>query len=68
MDALEQMRRGDVVHVEGRVLAQQDDVHFGQVGAGGVAERVMVALDVADRQRLDAAETTPLRIVSRSGV
>ena len=28
MDALEQMRRGDVLQVERRVLAQQDDVEF----------------------------------------
>ena len=32
MDALEEMRRGDVGHVEGRVLAQQHHVEAGQVG------------------------------------
>ena len=32
VDALEQMRRGDVGHVEGRVLAQQHHVEAGEVG------------------------------------
>ncbi len=30
MDALQEMRRRDVGHVEGRVLAQQDDIAVGQ--------------------------------------
>ena len=56
MDALEDVRGGDVVHVEGRVLAEQDHVHFRQVGAHRLAEREMVALLVAQLHRLDARE------------
>ncbi len=47
MDALEQMRGGDIGHVEGRILAQQDDVHGREVDALRRAEGEMVALDVA---------------------
>ena len=47
------MRGGDVAHVEGRVLAQQHHVEGRQVGRLGGAERVVVALDVADLDRLD---------------
>jgi len=53
MDALEQVRRGDVGHVEGRVLAQQHHVHGGQIDTLGRAERVVIALDVAQLHRLD---------------
>ena len=56
MDALQNMRRGDVVHVEGRVLAQQDHVHFRQIGADGFAKREMIALLIADLEFLDARE------------
>ena len=35
MDALEQVGRGDVGEVEGRVLAHQHDVHLGEVDAVG---------------------------------
>ena len=56
MNALQNMRGGDVVHVEGRVLAQQDHVHFGEIGPHGLAEREMVALDVTHLHFLDAGE------------
>jgi hypothetical protein len=56
MDALEDMRGGDVVHVEGRVLAQQHHVHPRQVLALLLAEREMAALLVLHRHRLDAGE------------
>ncbi len=56
MDALEHMRGGDVVHVEGRVLPEQDHVHLLEVGADRLAEGEMVALLVAHRHLLDAGE------------
>jgi hypothetical protein len=69
VNALEQMRRGDVVHVEGRILAQQDDIHLREIGAHGRAERV------SGRPRRRAptsgstrADTAVPRMVSRSGV
>lgn len=56
MDALEQMGRGDVAHVEGRILAQVNDVHLRQIDALLVAEREMIALDLAHLQRFDGSE------------
>ena len=56
MDALEQMRGRDVGHVERRVLAQQDDVEFGQLGALRLAEREVVADLVAHLERLHGGE------------
>ena len=56
MDALEQMRGGDVGEVERRVLAQQDHVELAQVGAPRLAEREVVADLVADLQRLHRRE------------
>ena len=38
VDPLEQMRGGDVVHVEGRVLPQKDHIHFRKVGPYRLAE------------------------------
>ena len=38
------MRRGDVGHVEGRVLAHQDDIEAGEVELLEVAEAVVVAV------------------------
>ena len=60
MDALEQMRRGDVGHVEGRVLAQEHHVEAGEVGKLCGAERKMVALQVAHVHRLDARLDAPV--------
>ena len=56
MDALEDMGGGDVVHVEGRILAQEHHVHGREVGAMRLAEREMVALLVAHLHLLDARE------------
>ena len=44
MDMLEKVGRRDVGHVEGRVLAQQDRVHFRQVGEPRFAQIGMAAL------------------------
>ena len=52
MDAFENMRRRDVVHVERRVLPQKHDIHPGQVRALGRTQGEMIALDVAHGQRL----------------
>ena len=38
------MGRGDIGEVEGRILAQQHDVHFGEIDCMGLAEVEMVAL------------------------
>ncbi len=56
MDALEQVRRRDVGHVEGRVLAQQHDVAAGQVLGARVGQLVVRADLVLDMQRLAARE------------
>ena len=53
MDALEEMRGGDVGHVEGRVLAEQHHVEAGEVGDFGGPEREMVALRRRAPDRLD---------------
>ena len=51
MDALEQMRRGDIGEIEGRVLPQQHDVEFCERNAARLAEREMIARLVAHAQR-----------------
>ena len=56
MDALEQMRGGDVGEVERRVLAQQDDVEFAEVDAARLAEGEMIADLVAHLQVLHGRE------------
>ncbi len=43
VDMLQQMRRRDVGHVEGRVLAHQDHVHRGEIEGLELAETVMPA-------------------------
>ncbi len=69
VDALENVRVGDVGHVEGRILPQQHDVQFGQVRDIRLAEREVVAGFVAYRQRLDRGASPCLpRNCSRSGV
>jgi hypothetical protein len=52
MDALEEMRRRDVGHVEGRILAQQHHVGLREVDPLGLAQGGMAALDVLDPQGL----------------
>ncbi len=52
MDALEQMGRGDIGHVEGRILAQQHHVHGRKVDPFRFAQREVVALLVAQFHRL----------------
>jgi hypothetical protein len=68
MDALEEMRRRDVVHVEGRILAQQHHVHLRQIGArGGRASKWSPS---TSRRIIGSAIawTMPSRIDSWSGV
>ena len=48
---LQQMRRGDVAHVEGRVLPQPDHVPVGQIHLGLGAQGEVVALHPPHRQR-----------------
>ncbi len=72
MDALQEMRGGDVGHVEGWVLAEQHDIHGRKIDTLGRAEFEMIALHVAQQHRLDGgvefavAEAQPLgRIVKK---
>ena len=51
VDALEQMRRRDVGHVERRVLPQQHHVPVGEVFRARAVELVVAADLVLDRQR-----------------
>ena len=50
MDALQQVRGGDVGHVERRVLAQQDGVELGEVHRARIGEPVVVAGLVLHRE------------------
>ena len=69
MDALQQMRGGDVGEVERRVLPQQHHVERGERDALAFAEREMVARLVAHLQRLHGGEHVVLAAcASRSGV
>jgi hypothetical protein len=52
----EQMRRCDVVHVEWRILPQQDHVEGRKISAFRLAEREMIAGLVAHAERLNAGE------------
>jgi len=48
VDALEQVRRGDVGHIEGRVLAQEDDILGRQVDGARIFKGVVVADAIED--------------------
>ena len=69
MDALQDVGRRDVVHVERRVLAQQDHVHFRQISAHRLAQLEMPPLLVRElhrfhpRHHLAVAEREPVRRV-----
>jgi hypothetical protein len=56
MDALKQVRRRDVGHVEGRVLAHEHHIDAREVDPLRRAERVVVPLYVTHLQRLDAGD------------
>ncbi len=60
MDTLEQMRRGDVGEVEGRVLAEQHDVESGEIDEIGRPQGEVVALVLAHRDRLDGRPDMPI--------
>ena len=47
VDRLQHVGRGDVAHVEGRVLAHQDNIFLAEITAALVAQRIVVALLVA---------------------
>ena len=51
MDALEHVGRGDIGEVERRILAQQHHVEAGEIDMARLAQRDMVAGDVAHHQR-----------------
>ena len=63
LNALEEMRRRHIGEIEGRVLPEQHDVDAGEIDEPRLAEALMVALDVLDRQRfghrLDAGAVEP---------
>ena len=54
------MRRGDVGHVEGRILAHQDDIDTGEVELLERAEAVVVALSAHDFERPGAGIEPPV--------
>ena len=56
VDVLEEMRRRDIGHVEGRVLAHQDDVHGGEIDAFGCAERRVTTFFAPHRQPACASQ------------
>ena len=56
VDALEDVGRRDVVHVEGRILAQQHDVHLREVGAHGSPSEKWSPLTSRTSSGLDAGE------------
>ena len=56
MDALEHVGRRDVGEVERRILAHQDHVERGKLDAPRLAQREVVAHDVAHRERLHGRE------------
>ena len=74
MDALEQMRRGDVGEIERRVLAQQDHVEGRELDAPRLTQRKVVADLIAHRHALHAREHAaadlrqPVRRVVGQGV
>ncbi|MNE16250.1 hypothetical protein D3C80_1091910 [compost metagenome] len=53
VDALQKMGRGDIAHVEWRILTQKHDVHLREIHTLPFAEGEMIALDVAHLQWLD---------------
>ena len=55
LEALEQMRRGDIGHVEGRILAEMDDVELCQIDAPWMREAVVVAGPVFDGETVALA-------------
>ena len=56
MDALQQMRGGDIGHVEWRVLAEMHHVEFRQILLARMSEAVMVAGLVLDGQAMAARD------------
>ena len=54
MNVLEEMRRRDVVHVEGRILAHQDRIAGAEIDPALLAQREMIALLVAHADRMAA--------------
>ncbi len=63
MDALQEMRRGDVGHVEWRVLAEMDHVELGEVLFAGMRQAIMVAGLVLDGEAM--AEGDQLAVAER---
>ena len=53
MNAFQQVGRGDVGHVEWRILAQMDDIHGRQIDTFRRGQREMVTLDVAQLHLFD---------------
>ena len=61
LDALEQVRRGDVAEVERRVLAHQHDVDVAaEIEDSRLAEAIMVAVDALDGDRIAHRPQPPL--------
>ncbi len=59
MDALQEMRRRHVGHVERRILAQKHDIPVREVLDAGGGKPVVISGLVLDRQRMPAREQLP---------
>ncbi len=69
MDALQEMRRGDIGEIERRILAQQHHVKAVERLAPGLAEREVIAGLVTHGQELNRSATiSSPTIESLSGV
>ena len=51
VNPVEDMGRGDIAHVEGRILTQPNDVEGREINFGLLAQAVMIPLDAANLQR-----------------
>ncbi|MDT4857990.1 hypothetical protein FQZ97_924360 [compost metagenome] len=60
MNTLQKMRCGDVVHVERRVLTQQNHIHFRHVATHRLTQRVVITLDVADFHFFNASRNNAI--------
>ena len=63
----QQMRRGDIAHVKGRVLPQPDHIEFGQIDIGPIAECHMIARLAAQGDGTAARDDAPFDIAQLVG-
>ena len=59
LEPVQNVGRRDVTHIEGRVLAQPDDIDIAKVQIDGLAQIRVTALDALHRQRLRPGDDAP---------